>query len=118
MSKLKENQVIILAPNAGAIKSVNKSYVAYDRNKITNPAIEKIIKYLSASLNSIVEEEYGVAINYETIFFSTENPFDKDGAVFFLDTADADSECNTLIGWLMGFHGTWPSARSSLLSDI
>ena len=32
--------------------------------------------------------------------------------------ADADSECNTLIGWLMGFHGTWPSARSSLLSDI
>ncbi|MFP3526587.1 hypothetical protein SB912_29290, partial [Pantoea sp. SIMBA_072] len=23
--------------------------------------------------------------------------------------ADADSECNTLIGWLMGLHGTWPS---------
>ncbi|MCG7589581.1 MULTISPECIES: hypothetical protein, partial [unclassified Halomonas] len=21
-------------------------------------------------------------------------------------------------GWLMGFHGTWPPARSSLLSDI
>lgn len=35
-----------------------------------------------------------------------------------LEGADADSECNTLIGWLMGFHGTWPSARSSLLSDI
>ncbi|WP_339884335.1 hypothetical protein [Vreelandella maris] len=86
MSKLKENQVIILAPNSGAIKSVNKKYVAYDRNKITNPAIEKTIKYLAASLNSIIEEEYGVAINYETIFFSTENPFDKDGAVFFLDT--------------------------------
>tara|TARA_R110002049_G_scaffold298020_1_gene487529 strand:- start:150 stop:1022 length:873 start_codon:yes stop_codon:yes gene_type:complete len=86
MSKLKENQVIILAPNAGAIKSVNKKYVAYDRNKITNPAIEKIIKYLSASLNNIIEEKFGVAINYETIFFSTENPFDKDGAVFFLDT--------------------------------
>jgi len=32
--------------------------------------------------------------------------------------ADADSECNTLTGWLMGFHGTWSSARSSLLSDI
>ncbi|MGA4495893.1 hypothetical protein ACPA0G_18185, partial [Vreelandella venusta] len=32
-------------------------------------------------------------------------------------TADADSECNTLTGWLMGFHGTWSSARSSLLSD-
>tara|TARA_R110001599_G_scaffold97946_4_gene252181 strand:- start:1498 stop:2367 length:870 start_codon:yes stop_codon:yes gene_type:complete len=86
MSKLTENQVIILAPNEGAIKSVNKNYVAYDRNKITNSAIEKIIKYLAASLNSITEEEYGVAINYETIFFSTENPFDKDGAVFFLDT--------------------------------
>ncbi|WP_083817079.1 RHS repeat-associated core domain-containing protein [Halomonas sp. TD01] len=35
-----------------------------------------------------------------------------------IEGADADSECNTLIGWLMGFHGTWPSARSSLLSDI
>lgn len=32
--------------------------------------------------------------------------------------ADADSECNTLTAWLMGFHGTSPSARSSLLSDI
>jgi len=35
-----------------------------------------------------------------------------------LNRADADSECNTLTGWLMGFHGTWSSARSSLLSDI
>lgn len=86
MSKLTENQVIILAPNAGASKSVNKNYFSFDKNKINNPAIEKIIKYLAASLNSIIEEKYGVAINYETIFFSTENPFDKDGAVFFLDT--------------------------------
>ncbi|AJY52349.1 hypothetical protein [Halomonas sp. KO116] len=86
MSKLKENQVIILAPNVGAIKSVNKSYFSFDINKITNSAIEKIIKYLAASLNCITEEEYGVAINYDTIFFSTENPFDKNGAVFFLDT--------------------------------
>ncbi|MGE6608888.1 hypothetical protein ACQKE4_20705, partial [Halomonas sp. NPDC076908] len=30
--------------------------------------------------------------------------------------ADADTECNTLIGWLTGFHDTWPSVRSSLLS--
>ncbi|OJA06587.1 hypothetical protein [Halomonas sp. QHL1] len=86
MSKLKENQVIILAPNVGAIKSVNKSYFSFDINKITNSAIEKIIKYLAASLNCITEEEYGVAINYETIFFSTEKAYDKNGAVFFLDT--------------------------------
>jgi len=37
---------------------------------------------------------------------------------FWICRADADSECNTLTGWLMGFHGTWSSARSSLLSDI
>ncbi|MEL7968647.1 hypothetical protein AAG587_19990 [Vreelandella neptunia] len=86
MSKLKENQVIILAPNVGAIKSVNKGYFSFDINKITNSAIEKIIKYLAASLNFITEEEYGVAINYETIFFSTEKAYDKNGAVFFLDT--------------------------------
>lgn len=86
MSKLKENQVIILAPNASAIESVYENYCEFDVNKIKNSAIEKIIKYLAASLNSITEKEYSVAIKYKTIFFSTENPYDKDGAVFYLDT--------------------------------
>tara|TARA_R110001599_G_scaffold287526_2_gene490126 strand:- start:10 stop:882 length:873 start_codon:yes stop_codon:yes gene_type:complete len=86
MSKLKENQVIILAPNASAIESVYENYCEFDVNKIKNSAIEKIIKYLAASLNCITEKEYSVAIKYKTIFFSTENPYDKDGAVFFLDT--------------------------------
>lgn len=85
MSKLTENQVIILAPNEGAIKSVSQNYFSFDKNKITNPSFEKIIKYLSSSLNCIAEEKYGVAISYETIFFSTEKAFDKDGAIFFLD---------------------------------
>ncbi|MGP9767192.1 hypothetical protein ACT3UM_15875 [Halomonas sp. AOP13-D3-9] len=93
MSKLKENQVIILAPNASAIESVYENYCEFDVNKIKNSAIEKIIKYLAASLNCITEKEYSVAIKYKTIFFSTENPYDKDGAVFFLD-AFKDSKTN------------------------
>ena len=56
MSKLKENQVIILAPNASAIESVYENYCEFDVNKIKNSAIEKSSNILLPVLTALLKK--------------------------------------------------------------
>jgi len=81
---LKENQVIILAANSAAIKSVHENYLAYDEVKISNPAIKKIVSYVASTINNEIEDTYGVVIDYEYVIFGTGQTPEKAGVVFFL----------------------------------
>lgn len=91
MSQLKENQVIILAANSAAIKSVHENYFEYDEVKISNPAIKKIVSYVASTINNEIEATYGVIIDYEYVIFGTGHTPEKAGVVFFLASSQ-DSE--------------------------
>lgn len=87
MSQLKNNQVIILAANSAAIKSVHENYFEYDEVKISNPAIKKIVSYVASTINKEIEDAYGVIIDYEYVIFGPGHTPEKAGVVFFLESS-------------------------------
>ncbi|MCA1773652.1 MAG: hypothetical protein LC677_14020 [Halomonas sp.] len=97
MSKLKEGQVIILASDAGAIKNAHKGFFELDKEKLNNPTLENVTKYLSASLNSIIEDGYGIAINHSLILFAAENSQKNYFIVFYVDAPDRKKEKQEII---------------------
>lgn len=86
MIKLKPNQILVLALNESAVKSVHRNYIEYDESKISNPAVKKLVTYISSTVNHIIEESYGAIVNHEYIIFGENKTHEKSGAIFFIES--------------------------------
>lgn len=87
MSQLKENQIFILAANSAAIKSVHENHLEYYEDKISNPAINKLVSYVSSTINNEIGTTYGVSILHDHVIFGTDHTPKNAGVVFFLEAS-------------------------------
>lgn len=66
---------------------MHKSHLEYYEDKINNPAINKLVSYISSTLNNEIGVKYDVSIQHDHVIFGTDQTPKNAGVVFFLETS-------------------------------